>query len=70
MIDIILGAFCEVRAETHYEAHGGLTVDSLYHVSKGERPTCGAEESPTSTSSRDESYDEGKSRYCNRRWFC
>jgi len=60
---------CEVRAETHYEAHGGLTADSLYHVSKGERPTCGSEESHTVITSHDEP-DDGKSHYCRKRWFC
>lgn len=71
MIDIILGALCEVRAEAHYEAHGGLVADSLYHVAQGERPTCGAEETPAYVSSHDENRnDDGKSRYCRKKWFC
>jgi len=69
MIDLILGALCEVRAEAHYEKHGGLVADSLYHVAQGERPTCGAEQSPQAVSSHDESNDE-KSRFCKRKWFC
>jgi hypothetical protein len=70
MIDLILGVLCEVRAEAHYEKHGGLFADSAYHVSQGERPTCGAEETPQTVSSPDETSDEGKSRYCRKRWFC
>ncbi len=68
MIDIILGALCEVRLPSHYEAHGGRAADSAYHVLHGELPTCEPEESPGYVSSSDES--EGKSRYCRKRWFC
>jgi hypothetical protein len=71
MVDLILGVLCEVRAEAHYEAHGGLVADSLYHVAQGERPTCGAEESPKAESSQYDSDPPGKkSRYCSKRWFC
>ena len=69
MIDLILGALCEVRLPVHYEEHGGLWADSAYHVSNGERPTC-REESATPASSSSEERDEGKSRYCRKRWFC
>lgn len=62
MIDLLLGVLCEVRAEAHYNAHGGLLSDSAYHVSHGERPTCGADESPKAVSSHDESNPGGWTR--------
>lgn len=72
MIDIILGALCEVRSAEHAAAHGQtVAADSRYHVMNGELPTCGVEDqSPTQVASRDEYKDDGKSRYCRKRWFC
>lgn len=70
MIDLILGALCEVRSVAHQEAHGGLHADSTWHVSRGELPTCGAEGSTAGASSHDEKDQDGKSRYCRKKWFC
>lgn len=71
MIDLILGALCEVRSEAHYEAHGGLWADSAWHVSRGELPTCPPpERRHYEESSSDDSEDDGKSKYCRKRWFC
>lgn len=70
---------CEHRSEAHAAEHGGLRLDSLWHESHGERPTCDlgngrGRDIPTSSSRNDEnskdSSDEGKSRYCRRHWFC
>lgn len=54
MLDIILGALCEYRAPSHYEAHGGLKADSLWHMQQGELPTCNPDGSPV-FASRDDS---------------
>ena len=77
MIDLILGAFCEVRSQAHIAEHGGLAVDSSWHVARGERPTCG-DEAPQQEPRREESAGDrqgdndsgGKSRYCRKHWFC
>jgi len=69
VVDLILGALCEVRSEAHYEKHGGLVADSAWHVSRGELPTC--QPSERQEASRDKSEDgDKKSRYCRKRWFC
>ena len=76
MIDLILGALCEVRSEAHIERHGGLAADSAWHVANGERPTCGQEgavkapERAVDESFDNERGDESKSRFCRRKWFC
>lgn len=73
MIDIILGALCEVRSEAHAAEHGETVAsDSRWHVLNGELPTCGAgEPHDTAESSRYASDEPGKkSRYCKKRWFC
>lgn len=55
MIDLILGAFCEVRSDAHSAEHGGVYADSAWHVAHGERPTCNG--SSNSGGSSRESYD-------------
>ena len=70
MIDLILGALCEVRSDAHANEHGGVWADSAYHVSQGERPTCGLVDEHPSETSQSDSGDGGKSRYCSKRWFC
>lgn len=61
MIDLILGALCEVRGAAHYTDHGGLKVDSAWHVAHGQRPTCDTNKgsstpSPQEDSSSDDSW--------------
>jgi hypothetical protein len=58
MIDLFLGAFCEVRGAAHYERHGGLKADSDWHVAQGERPTCDGDNS-SADSSRQSDDDPG-----------
>ena len=71
MIDLILGALCEVRSPAHYEQHGGLKADSAWHVANGELPTCDGDGSPKAESSRYDSDEPGKkSRYCRKKWWC
>lgn len=69
MIDLILGALCEVRSDAHAAEHGGLWADSAYHVSHGERPTCDPNPK-ASESKRDNDKHDDKSRYCKRKWYC
>ena len=66
---------CEVRSAAHIAEHGGLAADSAWHVANGQRPTCGdqAKASPAPAPAASENKDrddEGKSRYCRKRWFC
>lgn len=73
MIDLILGAFCEVRSEAHAIERGETVAsDSRWHVLNGELPTCGAgDDSPAASSSGYDSDEPGKkSRYCRKKWFC
>lgn len=55
MIDLMLGALCEVRGPGHYNQHGGLEVDSAYHVAHGGKPTCKGSSDKAEYSSSDES---------------
>lgn len=68
---------CEPRSAAHAAEHGTtVAADSRYHVARGELPTCEAQSQSRdsgSSSSSNGSYsneDEGKSRYCRKRWFC
>ena len=73
MIDLILGALCEVRSEAHALEHGETVAsDSRWHVLNGELPTCGVGDgSPKAESSRYDSDEPGKkSRYCRKKWWC
>lgn len=75
MIDLLLGVLCEVRSVAHQDAHGGLRLDSSWHVAHGERPTCDGGDTglsgPVSVPSDTNDYDDNdKSRYCRRHWFC
>ncbi len=77
MIDLILGALCEVRSDAHIESHGGLAADSAWHVANGELPTCdpeGAVKAPGRAVDRSfdsERWGDGsKSRFCRKKWFC
>lgn len=58
MIDLILGAMCEVRSIAHTAEHGGLWADSAWHVARGELPTC-ERSSDTGSSSRSNRDDDG-----------
>lgn len=71
MIDLILGALCEVRSQAHIEKYGGLLKDSAEHVARGELPTCNPDKPAKAESSQYDSDEPGKkSRYCKKRWFC
>lgn len=66
---------CEVRSAAHIAKHGGLAADSAWHVANGELPTCGEERTYSAPASQEDDRaqqrsDEGKSRYCRKRWFC
>jgi hypothetical protein len=52
VIDLILGALCEVRSEAHQQAHGGLVADSAWHIKRGELPTCRPESDSDDDSDR------------------
>ena len=62
---------CEHRSEAHQLEHGGFTADNAWHVLHGDLPTCKVESnSNSSRKDGDVSQDEGKSRFCRKRWFC
>lgn len=70
--------------EAHLAKHGtNREVDIAYHIDNGGESPCGyelkqeasnnrSESSPVYTENKSESsnYDESKSRYCRKRWFC
>ena len=69
----VSAAPCEYRTGSHVAEHGGLKADSAWHVAHGDLPTCGAENTSHRASESEESYDsddDGKSRYCRKRWYC
>jgi hypothetical protein len=61
---------CEHRSEAHVADHGGLAADSAWHVANGQLPTCGDGGGSTQRAEEPRDSDEGKSRYCRKRWFC
>ena len=64
---------CEPRAEAHWSQHGGLKVDSAWHVAHGERPTCTEPSHTTIVRAPQEDNDtdrDRKSRYCRRHIVC
>ncbi len=64
---------CEHRSAAHVAEHGGLAIDSAYHVSHGELPTCSNEERKTSSganNNNDKPKSDDKSRYCRKHFFC
>lgn len=55
------GVLCEHRGAAHYSQHGGLKLDSDWHVSQGQLPTCdsndgGSTQSHQDNTSRDDSW--------------
>ena len=76
MIDLILGALCEVRSDAHIAKYGGLAKDSAEHIARGELPTCDPNppqeaQSHQAESSQYDSDEPGKkSRYCRKKWYC
>ncbi|AMS01072.1 hypothetical protein SEA_ARCHERNM_78 [Mycobacterium phage ArcherNM] len=67
------GPLCEVRSSAHIAKYGGLAKDSADHIARGELPTCDPnppqESKPAADKHRDND-DDGKSRFCRKKWFC
>ncbi|AXH48849.1 membrane protein [Mycobacterium phage Steamy] len=62
------GPLCEARGQTHIDRHGGLAKDSADHIARGELPTC--DPNPEAKSDNSSGYDDKKSRYCRKKWYC
>ncbi|AVP41929.1 hypothetical protein SEA_JSQUARED_87 [Mycobacterium phage Jsquared] len=60
---------CEYRSAAHIAEHGGKVADDAWHIAHGGLPSC--DESPRRETRQGESKpDEGKSRFCRKRWYC
>ncbi|ALF00953.1 site-specific recombination directionality factor RDF [Mycobacterium phage Serenity] len=63
------GPLCEYRSAAHIAEHGGRSADDAWHIKHGELPSC--DESPEGEARQgNDNRDNGKSRFCRKRWYC
>lgn len=59
---------CEYRSTIHQEQHGGFEADNLWHIARGDLPTCKQDSNEASHDDSDD--DDRKSRWCRKHWYC
>lgn len=57
---------CEHRGITHVERHGGTVKDREYHLARGERVSCEADEPESKRYDRDRNWHIGQDKH---RWW-